>query len=1275
MRDRIKVSKLCAGIAALVLLGVVGSAGFAATLYVPSQYPTIQAAIDAAANSGDTIIVSGGTYGPINLGTKNIVITGYGTIDGSGVAGPAVTIAGGQSNSTILQGFYITDWEDSGISIRPNPENDNASNPILRYNEVFGCGDSGISISSSSPILEGNYIWFNWAVGSGGGIAIYGNSNVTLRGSPTYAPNYIFYNWASDGGGIIVSSSPPDAAQITIGNDTVISGNEAGWWGGGIAVYGNASSTISAQHEIVGNFFTEHYIWIEDNYAEEGGGIFLWGSGRHTLHQAVVQGNYAWSFGGGASISPGVSGSAAINYNWFLSNSATYGGGLGLMGVNTNLRNNTIDMNIADADGGGIYSYSCATTNVTSNVIRANIAARAGGIYLGGSEDIFYNYITDNSATEEDGGIRIENATLPWVIDNELRANLASAGAGGISVLGTLSFGMIANNLFEDNMSGSEAVEGRGGGIRVETDADSYAKIQNNTFVGNAVAGPTGGRGAAVFLDVRAPFDFANNIVANNLAGGGVYATAEARRWVYAFYNDVWNNANFNWGGGFPDMTGKGGNISANPRFVLGRAGNFYLSQTAAGQSVTSPCVNTGSITAVQANLANATTRTDHVTDTGTVDMGYHYRPRDDDSDGLPNLYELSPGLGSHPWEGDHPYSGLAFPYNPEWAGDASFDQGWLYLADYDGLTTLQEYLIRTNPQDFDTDADGLADGDEYIVLHTDPTKADTDGDGLSDGDEVNVYHTNPLVVNTGVYGFVTRADTGAPIAGATVQLLQAGIVRVSVLSDSSGSYRADASAGTYDVVCSKMGYVQQTAAGVVVTAGHATIQNFALEEATGIAGTVTSAVDGSAISGATVELLQGGVAIYTLTTDASGGYGAEVDAGTYDVQCSRSGYVTQTQAGVVIPPDTLVVVNFVLQQATGLTGRVTRAATGTAISGATLTLSQGGIVMYTTSSGPDGGYSIETAAGTYDVACSAAGYVDQQRTGIIISEGRLTVLNFALADSAQIRGTITRALDGDPIEGAAVKLYEQRSGRLLASTLSEADGTYAIDRNLAAGTVSVEVSKTGYITQGALITLTAGQSYVLDFALVLAPTRVQGQITRAGTTTGISGARVAAYQNGVLRASASSNLLGGYLLVLPGPGDYTLLVTATNYARQQISISIGAGQTLNQDFALTSFSGNPITLSSPGVEPTEGNTSTVFRYQVTYQHEWGRPAYYAYVYIDGRAKTMRMISGDAFIGATYEYSTTLLVGTHRYYFLFNDGKYSRRLPVSGSYTGPTVTQ
>jgi outer membrane protein OmpA-like peptidoglycan-associated protein len=93
----------------------------------------------------------------------------------------------------------------------------------------------------------------------------------------------------------------------------------------------------------------------------------------------------------------------------------------------------------------------------------------------------------------------------------------------------------------------------------------------------------------------------------------------------------------------------------------------------------------------------------------------------DDDKDGLTNAQERRFGTN---------------PNNPD--------------TDRDGLLDGEELRrYKTNPLKADTDMDGLSDGDEAKMYTTDPAKWDTDGDGLSDGDEVMKYRTDPLRADT----------------------------------------------------------------------------------------------------------------------------------------------------------------------------------------------------------------------------------------------------------------------------------------------------------------------------------------------------------------------------------------------------------------------------------------------------------------------------------------------------------------------------------------------
>jgi len=75
---------------------------------------------------------------------------------------------------------------------------------------------------------------------------------------------------------------------------------------------------------------------------------------------------------------------------------------------------------------------------------------------------------------------------------------------------------------------------------------------------------------------------------------------------------------------------------------------------------------------------------------------------------------------------------------------------------DDDGLSNVEELLIHsTDPNDEDSDDDGILDGEEVIEgadgYITDPNDNDSDDDGLLDGVEVLTYGTNPLSNDTDI--------------------------------------------------------------------------------------------------------------------------------------------------------------------------------------------------------------------------------------------------------------------------------------------------------------------------------------------------------------------------------------------------------------------------------------------------------------------------------------------------------------------------------------------
>src|SRR5947208_3193179 len=123
----------------LLILGLTPHTARAATINVPASQPTIQAAINAAAN-GDTVLVAPGTYYEnINFMGKAITVTSSGgpsvtTING-GALGTVVMFITNEGRNSVLSGFTITngnsyynnqnlgilDYEGGGIFVNSAP--------------------------------------------------------------------------------------------------------------------------------------------------------------------------------------------------------------------------------------------------------------------------------------------------------------------------------------------------------------------------------------------------------------------------------------------------------------------------------------------------------------------------------------------------------------------------------------------------------------------------------------------------------------------------------------------------------------------------------------------------------------------------------------------------------------------------------------------------------------------------------------------------------------------------------------------------------------------------------------------------------------------------------------------------------------------------------------------------------------------------------------------------------------------------------------------------
>jgi Right handed beta helix region len=293
---------------------------FRRAIRVPSDQPTIRAAITFAID-GEMVLVAPGTYVEnINFEGKAIIVTSESgpevTIIDGGNADPVVSFTSGEGRDSVLNGFTLQHGFNNQDGI---------------FNE-------------------------------GGGIKV-------LESSPTITNNVIRNNQACNGGGIGIGFGSPLIRQNTItGNDAIICGITPGA-GGGIRVNG-ASSIKGLDVEILDNV-------ISDNVsgAGAGGGIALSGSGTKIVKRNIIKGNTS-DAGGGIYIINDTN--VPIVQNLITGNLADEGGGI-WWGVANGARgpilvNNTIADNSATfmGRGSGIFAGGFdAGWELTNNIIVA----------------------------------------------------------------------------------------------------------------------------------------------------------------------------------------------------------------------------------------------------------------------------------------------------------------------------------------------------------------------------------------------------------------------------------------------------------------------------------------------------------------------------------------------------------------------------------------------------------------------------------------------------------------------------------------------------------------------------------------------------------------------------------------------------------------------------------------------------------------------------------------------------------------------------------------
>lgn len=292
------------GFAAVAVWTVLAVPAGAATIQVPGDQPTIQAAINAAV-AGDEVVVAPGTY------TENINFQGK-AITVRSAAGPAVTIidgqrlgpvvkfATGEGRSSVLRGFTLRngrvdasspDIEGGGIRIsQASPQ---IINNVITANQACA-GGGGVSVSFGSPLISSNTIsgnsQFGCSGGTGGGIQVNGSGSTEIVNNKITGNSFGF----GGGGGVALN-----AAGTAVLSNNLISGNTSSGEGGGVRI-SNASSVLIRQNVIVENTATRGsgIAWIVPSGSRGPRLVNNTIAANHATASPYVSGIYADGFDG-----------------------------------------------------------------------------------------------------------------------------------------------------------------------------------------------------------------------------------------------------------------------------------------------------------------------------------------------------------------------------------------------------------------------------------------------------------------------------------------------------------------------------------------------------------------------------------------------------------------------------------------------------------------------------------------------------------------------------------------------------------------------------------------------------------------------------------------------------------------------------------------------------------------------------------------------------------------------------------------------------------------
>ncbi len=399
------------------------------------------------------------------------------------------------------------------------------------------------------------------------------------------------------------------------------------------------------------------------------------------------------------------------------------------------------------------------------------------------------------------------------------------------------------------------------------------------------------------------------------------------------------------------------------------------------------------------------------------------------------------------------------------------------------------------------------------------------------------------------------------PFAIVTARNTQTGALR-QIEASAGGAFALGVGPGNWRLRAARNGYHATDSLLVTAAAGAYLNLPSALHlapNACSLAGSVRNS-HGQPLLAARVTASKGGESLQFLTA-ADGHFQFSVDAGTWILSASKTGYVPPAPRSVTLAPGaqhTLDPPLALSAQAAILSGFV--GAAGGLVGGALVTATPTTGCAYYTTAGPQGSWQLSLPAGTWSLSASKDGYSAGAALQLTLAPGGgQSGLALALSPNpCRVAGLVT---DGSaPLAGAVLSAGE-------LSTTSAWDGSYSL--TLGVGAHSLQAFKTGYSGAEEQVTLAPGQQLTgLDFTLAPGAATVSGRVLAQGEPVA---AALVSLTGAAFTVERRSGANGTFSISAP-PGSYTLSVAKNAMIPgTPRALTLAAGQTLpGQDLQLT---------------------------------------------------------------------------------------------------------